>query len=131
MDTAIVQPLAIRPVKLFDVLKVQGAEAGNQRDASGFFSTSGAINGLAYLHQKALMRGAMRGQTGKALLLQEALLALEVLAREVNQLLQPGAGLCVSAAVHERQAQFVHRIHQDAMLIVHGFYADGAGVRPR
>ena len=131
VDAALVEPLAIGPVELLDVLKVQGAQPGNQRDAPGFLAPSSAINGLAYLREEALMRGAMRGQAGKILLLQQALLALEVLAREVDQLLQLGAGLSVSVPVHERQTQLVHSIHEDAVLIVHGLYADGAGMSPR
>ncbi len=83
------------------------------------------------LRQQAVVLGAVLGQAEKAGLLHQSLFAPEVHARELDQLVQQFAYLFAAATSHHRQTKFVLRIHQDAVLIVRGFYADGAGVVPR
>jgi hypothetical protein len=76
------------------------------------------------------MFGPMLNQAGKVRVLHQLFLALEMHARELNQPVKYFAHLFPSAAVQKRQAQFVRRVHQNAVLVVQGANAHRAGVVP-
>jgi len=58
------------------------------------------------------------------------LLADEVHARELDQPVQQFILLRSFTAAYQYQAKFVHRVHHDGVLIVHGLHANIACVVP-
>jgi hypothetical protein len=130
VDAAFIQPWAILAVQALDVLDESVAQGAEQLAHLDSFAVLHAMGRLEDLRQDAVVLGAVRGQAGKAGLLHQLLFAPEVHARELDEPVQQRAYLFAAATAHYRQAKFVHRIHQDAVLIVHGSYADGAGVVP-
>jgi hypothetical protein len=89
------------------------------------------VDGLLELRQQTLVLGAVPCEAGEAMLLQQLLFAPEVHARELDELVQQFVGLRSLGVVYRRQAKFVHRVHHDGVLIVHGLHAHAAGMVPR
>ena len=54
----------------------------------------------------------------------------KVQARELHQPLQMLVQLLSAATARQRRMQLIHRVHQNAMLVVHGLHTDGAGMAP-
>ena len=67
---------------------------------------------------------------GKELLLQELFFTLKVHPGELDEAFELKAEIAAIGSADEHDAQFVQRVHQDAVLIVHGFDADDALVTP-
>jgi hypothetical protein len=106
------------------------AQKAEQRAHLHLFAVLHAMGGLKNLRQNALVLDAMLGQSGKSVLLQQLFLAPEVHARELDQPIENLADLFPPRTADRRQAKLVHRIHQNAVLVVHGSHAHRAGVIP-
>jgi hypothetical protein len=89
-----------------------------------------AMSRLKHLRQHPPVFGAMLLEAGKGRLFHQLLFTPEVHAGELDQAVQMLADFFTSAAMDQRQAQFVDRIHEDAVLVVHGANVDRAGVVP-
>ena len=131
VQAVLIHPRAIflvQPLNVVDEPVVQEAEKIARLHCLAVLEPVGRLEGL---HRNPVARGAVRGQSEKAGPLHQLLLAAEERARELDHLVQQLAYLFAAATAHHRQTKFLHRIHHDAVLIVHGIYADGAGVVPR
>src|SRR5450631_4198354 len=53
-----------------------------------------------------------------------------MLLRKFDQSIQLLTNVFMFSALHQLQTQIVERVHQDAVLIIHGLYADDAPVIP-
>ncbi len=110
-----------------DVTAAQGAKQGAHGDC---FSVLDGMGSLNHLGQHPVVLGAVVREAGKAGLLQQLLFAPEMHARELDQLVDDGADLLAAATANDSLAQFVHGVHENAVLIVHGSDAYGARVVP-
>ena len=126
----LIQPRAILLVQSLDVVDEPVVQEAQRIAHVHGLAVLQPVGGLMELRQQTLVLRAVLGQRGKAGLLHQLLFAPEVHARELDQPVQQLASLFATATAHHRQPKFVHCIHQDAVLIVHGSYADGAGVVP-
>lgn len=129
-DAPCVQPGTILLVESLDVLAVPGAEETEQRMRLHAVSAFNPVNGFMYLPQEMPMRIPVFRKARKVMAFQELLLAQEMQARELHQPLQMLVQLLSAATARQRRMQLVHRVHQNAMLVVHGLHTDGAGMAP-
>jgi hypothetical protein len=112
------------------VLGIGFAQKAEQRAHLHLIAVLHAMGGVKNPRQHMLVLDAVFGQAGKTVLLQQLLLAPEVHARELDQPVQHLADLFSARTAHRRQAKLVHGIQQDAVLVIHGSHADGAGAVP-
>lgn len=129
-DAIFPQPRPILAVHLGDMLDeplVQCREQGVQGHLFGALETMGCLH---YGGQYAVVFGSMLDKADEAGLFHEVLLAGEMHAGEVDELVEQVADFFAAGAAIERQTQVIDRVHEDAMLIVHGANADGAGMVP-
>jgi hypothetical protein len=127
----IVQPRAAGLVELLHVVEVpRGQEPKERWDVESFFVVD-LFQSHVELCQQVVVSGAMFVDTGEALSQQELFFTLKVHLGEVDEAfeLQGDAAAIDSAKKHD--PQFIQGIHQDAVLIVHGFDANNAFVTPR
>lgn len=89
-----------------------------------------AVGRFLDLHQQPLMCAAMFSRPGIPLLLQQPLFAGEVQAREFNQPVKALTHFLPAASMHQGEAQFIQRVQQHAVLIVHGLDAGRARMIP-
>ena len=89
------------------------------------------FQGRVELCQQMVVCGAVFVDTREALLQQELLFALKVHLGEVDEAFELQADAAAVGSAKEHDAQFIQGVHQDAVLIVHGFDADDALVTPR
>ncbi len=106
-------------------------QAAKQRAQLNAFAVLQPMRRLQNIGQHAMVLGAMLFQPGKSRPLHQLLFAPEVHAGKLQELIQQLTDLFLARAAHQRQAQRINCIHQDAMLIVHGAHAHVAGVTPR
>ena len=76
------------------------------------------------------MRGFVFIEGGKSVLLEKPFFALKVHLGEFDEALELQADGAAVGPVDEGDAHFVQRVHQNTVLIVHGFDADDALVAP-
>ena len=88
-----------------------------------FIGVLRAMGRFLDLHQQALMRAAMLGRPRVPLLFQQPLFAGEVQAREFDQPIQTFTYFVPAFSMDQGQAQFIQRIQQHAMLVIHRLYA--------
>jgi hypothetical protein len=82
------------------------------------------------LRLNGMVQAAVFRQSRESSLLHQLLFAGKMQAAELDELFKELADLFAPCAANEREAQLVHGIHEDTVLMVHGFYADGAGMVP-
>ena len=77
-----------------------------------------------------MMRFSVVFNVWKTLLYQKLFLTLEVHLRELDKPFQLKADFAAIRPAHNHPAEFVQRVHQDAVLIIHGLHSDDAVVAP-
>jgi hypothetical protein len=80
--------------------------------------------------QQALVFGAVGGEAGEVVQGEEAVFALNVQLHQIGDAGEHGTDGPVFGAMQESQAKFIQCVEQNAVLVVHSLYADGAGVIP-
>ena len=85
---------------------------------------------LQRLGHQGLVRRAMLLQDGKAGLGHELFFASEMHARELDEAVEYCTELLTAGSARHSKTQLIHRVHEDAVLIVHGANADSAVVLP-
>ena len=130
IDAALVQPRAVGLVELLNVLKIPGRKELEQgTEMNGLIMVDLFQCGIE-LCQQVPVGSPMCFETGEGLLLQELFLALEVHMGEFDETFELQADGAAVATMEERDAQLIQGVHQDAVLIVHGLYADDALMAP-
>jgi len=117
-------------VVALDVLHIPGAQEVRERLEFNICGVACVVQCGLDLGQKVMVSCAVLGQAGESLLFQKLLFALEVQLRELYQSIKLVPNLSAIFAVDEHHAQFVQRIHQDAVLVVDGRDANAAFVAP-
>jgi hypothetical protein len=131
IDAVIVQPCAAGLVEPLHVVEIpRGQEPKQGWDVESFFVVY-LFQSHVKLRQQMVVCGAMLVDTGEALSEQELFFTLKVHLGEVDEAfeLQGDATPVDSAKKHD--PEFIQGIHQDAVLVVHGFDANNAFVTPR
>jgi hypothetical protein len=113
-----------------DVVHVPIAQLAEQGMEGASLSTLKAVCSIAQQSDEAKMLGAVLGEAGKAALLHEPLLAGEMHAGEFDQSIDQRVHRFLAGSVDHGLAELVHGVHEDAVLVVEGADADGAGVVP-
>jgi hypothetical protein len=129
-DSALAKPRTVLLVHLFDVLEkpiVQLAQQGTQMQRLAVLQP---VRRLQDLGQHSMVFRAVLIQACKPGLLHQLLLAPEVHAGEFDELVEEFADPFMAGAAHQRQAELVDGVHEDAVLIVHGTNAYHASVVP-
>jgi hypothetical protein len=124
------KPRRILLIHGFDVMQesvVQAAEQGAQLHS---LSVLQAMRGPQNVGQHAMVLGAVLLKACKAGLIHKLLLAPEVHARKLDELVQQLADPLAPGPAHQRQAQRVDGIYEDSVLVVHGAHAHAAGMVP-
>jgi hypothetical protein len=114
----------------FNVMQESPVQATEQGTQLHPVSVLQAMRGLENFGQHAMVLGAMLLKVRKSGLLHELLLAPEVHARELDELIQQLADPLAPGSAHQRKTQSVDGVHEDSVLIVHGAHAHVAGVVP-
>jgi hypothetical protein len=76
------------------------------------------------------VRGLVFFHAGEAMLLQEELFALKVHLCKFDETFELQADGAAIGSLDKRDAYLVQRVHQDSVLIVHGFDSDDTIVTP-
>jgi hypothetical protein len=130
IDAVIVQPCAAGLVELLHVVEIPGRqERKERREVEEFFSVD-LFQGLVELSHQVMVRVSMVVDTGEALLEQELFFTPKVHMGEVDEAFELQGDAAAVGSAKEHDAQIIQGIHQDAVLIVHGFDADDAFVTP-
>jgi hypothetical protein len=82
------------------------------------------------LCQQVMVCGAMVVDSGEALSQEELFFTLKVHLGEVDETFELQADAAAVDSAKKHDPQFIQGIHEDAVLIVHGFDADDALVTP-
>ncbi len=82
------------------------------------------------LAEEALVSLAVLAGARKAVLLEQTLFAGEMEAGELDEPVEAVDEFIPAASLDQREPNVVHRIHQDAVLVIHRLYANRAGVIP-
>jgi hypothetical protein len=127
---ALIEPGGVLAVECTHVLYEPVAQKFEQRSHGNQLAVLHPMRGFEQLCEQAPVLGAMLFKAGKAILLHQLLLARKVHARKPDELVEHLAHCFAAGAVHGGQMQVVDRIHEDAVLIIHGGDSDGAGVVP-
>jgi len=130
VHAALIEPGSILAIHALDVLGIGFSEETEQGAHLHLLSVLYAVSGLENLREDALMLATVLIATGKEMLLEQMLLAFEVHARELDEPVEHLADLFPAHAADHRESKFVHGIHEDTVLIIHGSDADCAGVVP-
>jgi len=85
---------------------------------------------LEQMRQQLLVLEMMLRQLGEAILFHELLFVEEMEAGKLDEPAQQAADLFTAGVANAGQAKIVHRVHKNAVLIIHGADADGAGMIP-
>lgn len=129
-DATLIEPWAVFAVEALDVLDIAIAQGAHHGASFHRFTVLQAVGQLNHFSEHSVVFGSMPGEAGKSGLLHQLLLAREVHARELDELVKYFADLFVAATVHQGEAQLIDCVHEDAMLVVHGTDVNGAGVVP-
>jgi hypothetical protein len=130
VHAAFTEPWPVLPVEVGNVSNELGPHGAQQRANRNAFAVLLAMRPMLELYQETLMLCAVFSEAGEAGSLHQSLFTCEMHARELDQPVKQFGYPFIAAAAHDCETQFVHGIHEDAMLIVHCANADGAGMIP-
>jgi len=122
--------MAVWLVNSFHVLLVPGWKELKQRAEVNRLFAIHVFQRRIESREQRVVRIAVFTGSRESMLLQQLLFALEVHLREIDKALKLKADLAAVRSVRDHPAKFVQRVHQDAMLIVHGLHSDDAVVAP-
>jgi len=129
-DVALVEPGTIEAVEIFDMTCVAFAELREHGTCLELCSALDALGRIEQLGEDAVVLGPMIGKSWKTGLLHEFFLAPEVHPGELDESVKDFADIFATSAVNEGEAEVVDRVHEDAVLIVHGANVDRGCVVP-
>ena len=130
VDATLVQPLAVGPVELFDVFEVPRRQKLEQRAEVNELIAVEMFQGRIELRQQMVVRSLVFIDLGEELLLQQTFFTLKVHPGELDEAFELEAEIPAIGSVDEHSANLIQGVHQDPVLIVHGFDADDALVTP-
>jgi hypothetical protein len=126
-----VEPFAVGAVELLNVIGIPGRKEFEKRtEVNGLFAIY-VFEGRVEAAEKGLVCGPMLAGSGKALLVEKLFFALKVHLGELDEAFELQGDFAAIGSADEYEAQFVERVHQNTVLIIHCLDAHDAVVTPR
>lgn len=130
VNSACVEPVTVVLVWPFNVGREAALEVPQRTVHVVGFAMLGAGHGVANRLQHLAVVGPMLLKSWKPVAFEQPLFAVKVQTGELYKAAQMLVHLPPVGALGKLGAEFVERVHQDAMLIIHCLYAYHAGVIP-